>query len=165
MEFEFYKDALKFTLFMFFIAMIGFTMTVIFLISRGATPGVIARKSLDLITIVVPPALPATMSIGVGFALARLKQKKIFCTSPYRINISGKTNLAIFDKTGTLTEEGLEIMGIIEIQDGEFSNLIQEIEELPKQEVSLINLMATCHSIKSVHNKLVGDPLDLQMFS
>lgn len=41
-------------------------------------------RALDLITIVVPPALPATLSIGTNFALSRLKNHKIFCISPQR---------------------------------------------------------------------------------
>ena len=64
-------------------------------------------KSLDLITITVPPALPATMSVGVAFAINRLKRKKIFCISPPRVNVSGMIQIMVFDKTGTLTEDGL----------------------------------------------------------
>lgn len=41
-------------------------------------------RALDLITIVVPPALPATLTIGTNFALSRLKLKNIFCISPQR---------------------------------------------------------------------------------
>lgn len=41
-------------------------------------------RALDLITIAVPPALPATLSIGTNFALSRLKKEKIFCISPQR---------------------------------------------------------------------------------
>lgn len=44
----------------------------------------IVVRALDLITIVVPPALPATLTIGTNFALARLKKKNIFCISPQR---------------------------------------------------------------------------------
>ena len=46
-------------------------------------------RVLDLITIVVPPALPATLSIGITFALARLKEKQIFCISPQRYGSQG----------------------------------------------------------------------------
>lgn len=41
-------------------------------------------RALDLVTIIVPPALPATLSIGTNFALSRLKKKEIFCISPQR---------------------------------------------------------------------------------
>jgi len=68
--------------------------------------------SLDLITVTVPPALPATMSVGAAFAIYRLKKSEIFCISPPRINISGMIQIMVFDKTGTLTEDGLMIFGI-----------------------------------------------------
>jgi cation-transporting P-type ATPase 13A2 len=60
-----------------------------------------------LITIAVPPALPAAMSIGVAFAVQRLRRAQIFCISPPRVNVSGMIQLMVFDKTGTLTEDGL----------------------------------------------------------
>lgn len=41
-------------------------------------------RALDLITIVVPPALPATLTIGTNFALSRLKKRDIFCISPQK---------------------------------------------------------------------------------
>ncbi len=64
-------------------------------------------RCLDLVTITVPPALPAAMTAGTAFALARLKKMKIFCISPTRINVAGRVNMMVFDKTGTLTEDGL----------------------------------------------------------
>jgi cation-transporting ATPase 13A3/4/5 len=47
---------------------------------------------LDLITVVVPPSLPATMSIGTNFAISKLKKLNIFCISPNHIIIGGKLN-------------------------------------------------------------------------
>ena len=41
----------------------------------------IALDALDLITIVVPPALPAAMTIGSVYAQRRLERKGIFCIS------------------------------------------------------------------------------------
>lgn len=85
-------------------------------------------RALDLITIVVPPALPATLSIGTNFALSRLKLKSIFCISPqryvvsaaiaeafltfFRVNVGGKLDVVCFDKTGTLTDDGLDVLGV-----------------------------------------------------
>ena len=71
-------------------------------------------KSLDVLTIVVPPALPAALAVGITYAQKRLKKKNIFTISPKRINLSGSVNLALFDKTGTLTEDGLEFHGVVE---------------------------------------------------
>lgn len=58
-------------------------------------------ESLDIITITVPPALPAAMTAGIVYAQRRLKHIGIFCISPQRINICGQINLVCFDKVGT----------------------------------------------------------------
>ena len=47
------------------------------------------------------------MTVGIIFAINRLKKKKIYCISPPRVNIAGRVNIMVFDKTGTLTEDGL----------------------------------------------------------
>lgn len=57
-------------------------------------------ESLDIITITVPPALPAAMTAGIVYAQRRLKHIGIFCISPQRINICGQINLVCFDKVG-----------------------------------------------------------------
>lgn len=44
--------------------------------------GQILLKALDIITVAVPPALPAAMSVGIVYALQRLKKKEIFCINP-----------------------------------------------------------------------------------
>ena len=67
-----------------------------------------------MITIVVPPALPAAMTVGTVYAQSRLKKKLIYCISPPRIPIGGKLKLICFDKTGTLTEDGLDLWGVVE---------------------------------------------------
>lgn len=59
-------------------------------------------KALDIITIAVPPSLPAAMTVGTVYAQNRLKKRGIFCISPQRINICGKLKLICFDKVGLL---------------------------------------------------------------
>lgn len=64
---------------------------------------IIIIESLDIITITVPPALPAAMTAGIVYAQRRLKRVGIFCISPQRINICGQLNLICFDKVGPLS--------------------------------------------------------------
>jgi cation-transporting P-type ATPase 13A2 len=71
------------------VGIVGFAATLPVLINIGLDTPALIDKSLDLITITVPPALPATMSVGVAFAIQRLKRSKIFCISPPRVNVSG----------------------------------------------------------------------------
>lgn len=54
--------------------------------------------SLDIITIVVPPALPAAMTVGKYYAQSRLQKQKISCMNPSVINVSGSVNCICFDK-------------------------------------------------------------------
>lgn len=64
--------------------------------------GIIVIESLDIITITVPPALPAALTAGIVYAQRRLKKLGIFCISPQRINICGQLNLICFDKVNLL---------------------------------------------------------------
>lgn len=129
----------------------------------------IVIRALDLITVIVPPALPATLSIGISFAIARLRKFGIFCISPSRVNVGGKINICCFDKTGTLTEDGLDIFGVRGLgRDGHrFGELLEDIHDLPqgKGRATLLHALATCHSLQVVDGEVIGDPLDVKMFT
>lgn len=56
-----------------FLAIIGFLCTLPFMIKQGYDVATIVDRSLDLVTITVPPALPAAMTVGTVFAINRLK--------------------------------------------------------------------------------------------
>lgn len=104
------------------VGVIGFLATLPQLIELGTATDDLIDKSLDLITITVPPALPAAMSVGVAFAIQRLKRSQIFCISPPRVNICGMIQIMVFDKTGTLTEDGLQILGLRGIKQNQAAN-------------------------------------------
>jgi cation-transporting ATPase 13A2 len=121
--------------------------------------------------VVVPPALPATLSIGTSFALSRLRRSGIFCISPNRINVAGKINVCCFDKTGTLTEDGLDILGIraLDRRSGtRFGELLDNVYDLPgpvgREKAVFLYALATCHQLKIVDGEVIGDPLDVKMF-
>ena len=81
-DFKFEQDSYKFIGFLALVATAGFLYTVIELVIEGeSTVAEIALDALDLITIVVPPALPAAMTIGSIYALRRLKVHRalIYC--------------------------------------------------------------------------------------
>jgi len=54
--------------------------------------------TFDIVTIVVPPALPAAMTVGSYYASKRLEKQKILCINPRAINVGGSLNLFCFDK-------------------------------------------------------------------
>ena len=79
-------------------------------------------RALDIITIAVPPALPAALTVGTVYALNRLRKQQIFCISPQRVNLCGKIKLVCFDKTGTLTEDSLDLQGVIPASGGRWGD-------------------------------------------
>ena len=120
-KFTFYTDSLKFVGIMAGLALIGSFYTTPSLIEDKADDETIIDRFLNLFVIAVPPALPAAVGCGVAFAARRLRQLKIFCISPPRINIAGRINHFVFDKTGTLTEEGLSVLGYRSATDKSFT--------------------------------------------
>jgi cation-transporting ATPase 13A3/4/5 len=72
---------------------------------RREPVGVIIKRTIDVITIAVPPALPAALSAGLVYAQNRLKKDNIFCISPRSINICGSINTVVFDKVRILSNE------------------------------------------------------------
>ncbi|XP_023338500.1 probable cation-transporting ATPase 13A3 isoform X3 [Eurytemora carolleeae] len=163
MDFKFYRDSVRFILVLFCIAAIGMVYCTYVYIKRGADISMILLRTLDIITIVVPPALPAAMTVGTVYAQNRLKKKGIFCISPARINVCGKLKLICFDKTGTLTEDGLDFKSVLPALSSEFQGTVEDITKLEDDNVLLWSL-ASCHSLTIINNQLQGDPLDAKMF-
>ena len=176
--FKFYRDAFRYISVMASIAGIGFTASLANFIRLKLAWHLIIVRALDLITIVVPPALPATLTIGTNFAISRLKKSQIFCISPQRVNVGGKLDVICFDKTGTLTEDGLDILEIRAVNHPvmRFSEEFREPQTLlpgpferdPTIDYSIhrsiMYTMATCHSLRSIKDEIMGDPLDQKMF-
>lgn len=180
--FKFYRDSFRYIAVMGCVALVGFGASFVNFIRLGLAWHLIIVRALDLITIVVPPALPATLTIGINFALNRLKAKKIFCISPQRVNVGGKLDIMCFDKTGTLTEDGLDILGVrvVNRSTNRFDDVLTDPATMvPRTNAAVdggspllsydvqkaaLYTMATCHSLRSVDDELVGDPLDVKMF-
>ena len=71
-------------------------------VSRGDGVKLVVLRTLDLITIVIPPALPAAMTVGIVFAQARMKKSRIYCINTSSINLCGALNLFCFDKVSVV---------------------------------------------------------------
>lgn len=99
-DFEFERDSYKFIQVLAGIAAVGFVYTVFSKVSRGVDSKSILLEAFDLITVVVPPALPAAMTVGQMYAQMRLKNHHIYCISPRSINVAGSINCVCFDKVG-----------------------------------------------------------------
>jgi cation-transporting ATPase 13A2 len=54
------------------LSLIGLAWTIYNYMEEDAEGSDLALACLDMITIIIPPALPTCMSVGVAFALSRL---------------------------------------------------------------------------------------------
>ncbi|XP_074545231.1 polyamine-transporting ATPase 13A3-like isoform X2 [Halichoeres trimaculatus] len=163
-DFKLYRDAYLFLLCLVGVAGIGFIYTIILSVMNKVAAKTIIIESLDIITITVPPALPAAMTAGIVYAQRRLKGVGIFCISPQRINMCGQLNLVCFDKTGTLTEDGLDLWGIQRVEGDSFSPPESDAAKESLVDSVFVACMASCHSLTKIEGELSGDPLDLKMF-
>jgi cation-transporting ATPase 13A2 len=189
-EIKFKKDSVKYIFFMGLVSILGFLISVPFMIKNGIEVSVITTRCLDLITTTVPPSLPACIGIGISYALSRLRKWGIICINRDRVNISGRINMVCFDKTGTLTEDHLDVYGFRpskfdkqtfwfdsfisnckDLQNSSY-NYYKQIKENPDKDLNknkdinklFIECLASCHGITRVDGKIIGDPIDVKMF-
>ncbi|KAL4608143.1 putative cation-transporting ATPase 13A3 [Arapaima gigas] len=163
-DFKLYRDAYLFLMCLVAVAAIGFIYTIVLSVMHQVPAKTIIVESLDIITITVPPALPAAITAGIVYAQRRLKRVGIFCISPQRINICGQLNLVCFDKARTLTEDGLDLWGVQRAEDGSFCPSEEKACHEHLVTSAFVACMATCHSLTRIDGQLSGDPLDLKMF-
>ncbi|XP_037089769.1 probable cation-transporting ATPase 13A3 [Pollicipes pollicipes] len=163
MGFKFYQDSMRFIGFLFLLSVSGLAYTVYLYVIRGASVRHTVLRALDIITIAVPPALPAAMTVGTVYAQNRLKVASIFCISPPRINVCGKLKLFCFDKTGTLTEDGLSMWGVVPCSPAGFAPPERHVPALSDRSELKVAL-AACHGLTRLAGQLIGDPLDVKMF-
>ncbi|KAI5940280.1 putative cation-transporting ATPase 13A4 [Manis javanica] len=164
MNFKLYRDAVRFLLCLVGTATIGMIYTLCVYVLSGEPPKEVVKKALDVITIAVPPALPAALTTGIIYAQRRLKKRGIFCISPQRINVCGQLNLICFDKTGTLTRDGLDLWGVVPCDRNGFQDVHSFASAGTLPWGPLCAAMASCHSLILLDGTIQGDPLDLKMF-
>ena len=79
-------------------------MSSVSLLNFQTPPLEIARSTFDILTFVVPPSLPACMTIASYLAQRRLKRRGIYCLSSKYINLAGNINVVAFDKVKPFQE-------------------------------------------------------------
>ncbi|XP_042308592.1 probable cation-transporting ATPase 13A5 [Sceloporus undulatus] len=163
LNFRLYKEAFKFIVCLALVGILGLIYAACVYVSHKEPVGDTVAMALLLMTIAIPPAIPAALTTGVVYAQRRLKKKKVFCISPQRINICGQINLVCFDKTGTLTEDGLDLWGFLPCENQSFQP-VHRFSGRPLPWGPLCQAMATCHSLLLLDGKIQGDPMDLKMF-
>ncbi|XP_063718354.1 polyamine-transporting ATPase 13A2-like isoform X2 [Symsagittifera roscoffensis] len=181
-NFQFYSDTLKFVLVMSVLAVIGVVYTIIVLYTYGESAWEMFLLAADVVTICVPPQLPAALTVAAVYSQARLKASRIFCTTPSRINLAGRVNMVCYDKTGTITEDGMDVLGVLAYNgDSSLHTSVSPSVELPRLMTAASELrdqnfedvlkgLAVTHSLslksnsKSGDKEIVGDPMEVKMF-
>lgn len=182
--FKFLAQSIKFIGLLCILAVIGFIINAYVLRDLDESWGVVVQRGLDMVTIVVPPALPLAVTAGTLFAVRALRTNhKVTCISPDRINLAGKINSAIFDKTGTLTEDSLDLYCIVgttkedhpphlntisnkkKNKSGEPLTVFDEATStLDRVSVPMKALLGCCQSLCFVNGRPAGDPLEVKTF-
>ena len=175
-DFQFDKDSHKFIGTLALIATAGMFYTMYRMYKAEETFTDMIFEVLDLITIAVPPALPAAMTICIVMANKRLIPKNIFCISPRTINVAGAVDCTCFDKTGTITEDGMDMWGVVPAsrglaslgspggQENDWCEALQQVRALPEDSLMLLG-MASCHELNIIGGEMRGDPLEEKMFA
>ena len=188
---SFTRDSVKYIIFMCIMCIVGFGISVYFIkVNDACSDEEIVTRFFDIITTAVPPSLPTCLSVGITYALTRLKKVNIFCIHRDKVNMAGSVNMIVFDKTGTLTEDHLDISGYLPVNFDkdkkvkwekfmEHSNLYNKevIEHFKKKSNDrnyhnkkldyrelFIECLASCHCLTNVKGKNIGDPIDIKMF-
>jgi cation-transporting ATPase 13A2 len=113
----------------------------------------LVKVILFLLTVILPPTLPISLTFTNFYFDLNLNRNNISCISEKRMNAAGKVNILVLDKTGTLTEEGLDLHGF-------------QITKVNKEDMTLgIDLVETDTTVfNSIHmefwKKYCYDPFD-----
>ena len=64
-------------------------------------------NSLDILTFVVPPILPAALTANNAFAQKRLEKEDVYCLHSKHIPLCGGIDICAFDKVSRLQEQSI----------------------------------------------------------
>ncbi|GMF15576.1 unnamed protein product [Phytophthora lilii] len=96
--------------------------------------------------------------------LTASREQGIFSPNVQRITLCGKVRIFCFDKTGTLTKQGLDFLGVQPVKDTRFAPIVNDVKDAPSAE-ELLYALATCHSVGSLEDRLVGNEVEVRMFT
>lgn len=120
-----------------------------------------------ILTSVVPPEFPITLTLAVNLSLVALVKYRIFCTEPFRVPLAGKVGMCCFDKTGTLTSDAMDVDCVEGLGADYKKPKAEEGAEGPvasafAQPLPFMTtaVMAACSSLSTIDGEVVGDPLE-----
>ncbi|XP_062363421.1 polyamine-transporting ATPase 13A2 isoform X5 [Cinclus cinclus] len=77
------------------------------------------------------------------------------------LGLSAPTTCWPCPQTGTLTQEGLDVWGVVPLEQQRFLPMVHKPRCLPSG--ALLYALATCHAVSPLRGQLIGDPVDLKM--
>uniref|UniRef100_M4BQF0 P-type ATPase A domain-containing protein n=1 Tax=Hyaloperonospora arabidopsidis (strain Emoy2) TaxID=559515 RepID=M4BQF0_HYAAE len=147
-------------------AFIACILVIHFLLGNGKLSNRYASfcYAIFVLSCVISPLLPVVITVGQVNASQRLEKQGIFSLNVQRITLCGKVRIFCFDKTGTLTKQGLDFLGVQPVKDARFTPLASDVNDAPSSE-ELLYALTTCHSVGSLEDRLVGNEVEVRMFT
>ncbi|KAE9327735.1 putative cation-transporting ATPase 13A3 [Phytophthora fragariae] len=147
-------------------AVIACILVINFLLSNGKLSNRYAAfcYAIFVLSCVISPLLPVVITVGQVNASQRLEKLGIFSLNVQRITLCGKVRIFCFDKTGTLTKQGLDFLGVQPVKDCRFTPIVNNVKDAPSAE-ELLYALSTCHSVGSLEDRLVGNEVEVRMFT
>jgi cation-transporting ATPase 13A3/4/5 len=119
----------------YFIYMLMFMTTVVFcsmlsIFRQGQSAFEMVITYLDLIFTSIPPTLPTLLSVGINFAMHRLKNYDVACVLPSNILTGGKVDTIVLEGSHALGKEyEVESMTIGIKQNAGFGETYSTVEK------------------------------------
>ncbi|EEY67512.1 cation-transporting ATPase, putative [Phytophthora infestans T30-4] len=147
-------------------AVIACILVINFLLSNGKLSNRYAAfcYAIFVLSCVISPLLPVVITVGQVNASQRLEKLGVFSLNVQRITLAGKVRIFCFDKTGTLTKQGLDFLGVQPVRDGLFTPIVNDVKDASSSE-DLLYALTTCHSVGSLEDRLVGNEVEVRMFT
>ncbi|TDH69884.1 hypothetical protein CCR75_008585 [Bremia lactucae] len=147
-------------------ALIACILVINFLLSNGKLNNRYAAfcYAIFVLSCVISPLLPVVITVGQVNAAQRLEKLGVFSLNVQRITLCGKVRIFCFDKTGTLTKQGLDFLGIQPVKKRLFHPIVSVITDASSSE-ELLYACTTCHSVGSLEDRLVGNEVEVRMFT
>ena len=147
------------------------------------------RYTSDLMANGCQPTTLFMLSISTIIIAGRLEKKGVTVMHSKKLFHAGRVQTVCFDKTGTLTQNGLCVVGVTLGMDRTFTKIYKDVKEMKnidtvkiqeeldskekKQETSediskhslaVTRTLSCAQDLHLIKDKLVGDPVDIEMF-
>ncbi|KAL0480828.1 gloB, partial [Acrasis kona] len=123
-----------------------------------------ALRYLNQFVSTVPPFLTLVLILPMMVARRTLSRLRIKCTSLLGLLKMGTVDCICYDKTGTMTEEILTLHGVLQVDSNTSFQSIITHNHSDAVNSNVTTIMAACHDLTKIHNRVVGDKLEEALF-